>query len=411
MTYPQQYKVYLTPLLNLDGLYGSEIEVTDLVSIRGLSSIRRELEANDYDAGVTVYDSITLDCINKDGYFNEETDSRSIFQSTRDRAKVRVVYLANDGTETSQFRGLVNEEATKTDFESETISFKVLSYDSIIKQTKITAGTILNGMTFKDAIIATLSQTRILAVITVLSGNINPELNLTIDTGAYFDNLNCATALSQLLQASNSVSYMEFSGGLLYIYVVPRIPTSSPTVWYLYGNNDEKARQNLIRITDYATGKARQFTSVKWGSSVLESSDPSYINDYGIKQKSISFDFITTTATKQAILDSYALTLQFPKIECKVLVPFRVGKDIKMLDLVSINEPYRLTPTNSDKILTAIDSLGTIGQVGGLPYENASHRILPNVKFRVIGILEQPDTFTILLKLRQTGRTPMDGYF
>ena len=197
-----RYFVYFTPLENSDSnLYGDEIDVSDRIRLSGIGNIRRSIDSSDYDIGVFVFSDLELTGYNFNGYFNDETDTRSIFSTTRDRCKVRIVIqdvtlvkntsgtvLSETINDTNTYRGLINEEATRLDITSDSIRFKVLSRDSVLRTTKISGGVVTDGMTFGAAIEAILNVPIITSVLNFNAADINPSLDLEIDDGGFFDN-------------------------------------------------------------------------------------------------------------------------------------------------------------------------------------------------------------------------------
>ena len=88
---PIQYKVYFTPKLTAT-TYGTEIEVSAKIIDTGVSTMKRSIDAGDYDIGVFYYGDVTLKAINKNGYLSQIHDHRSIFTYSRDLTKVRIEY-------------------------------------------------------------------------------------------------------------------------------------------------------------------------------------------------------------------------------------------------------------------------------------------------------------------------------
>jgi len=172
---PIQYKIYFTPRLT-STTYGVEVEVTGKITSSGVSTMRKSIDAADYDIGIFYYGDLSIGAINKNGYLSEPKDARSIFSYSRDLTKVRVEYNDKDGA-FDIFNGLINEEATREDFETENIKFKVLSFDSVIRTTRIPNGTVVNDVTFKSALESILNKVDITSVLTFSSGNITPNLN------------------------------------------------------------------------------------------------------------------------------------------------------------------------------------------------------------------------------------------
>lgn len=405
-----RYRVYFTPLTRT-GTYGSQVEVTDNIDASGVKSIKKSIDAGDYDIGLYRYDNITIKGLNQDGIFNDEQDSRSMFPAGRDLAKVEVHFIEvdpdNDGSEdnTVVFKGLINEEGTRSDPIKDEVRFKVLSLDSVIRNTKVSSGAVPNGALCSTAMETILNTSRITSVLNFSASNINPDLDFTIDDGTVFDNQNTNEVLNNLLLASNSVFVIDSSDNMI---VKSRDESAVATI-NLYGPHDIHGRENIVKLSKYNNGKHRQFTSVIVNDS--ESSDTGIGADQGFRQKKITLDFITTAATASSIADRLLSEFKAAKIECEVEVDTGLVKDLNLLDRISLNYPLRIVPRPNTFLpvvgIAVIDNAVT----ATLPDTFGSLDISPNIAFKVIEKRDNVKDFTTTLKLRQKGTTPSDGVF
>ena len=165
-----RYRVYMTPRIS-QFVYGAEIEVTDHITFNGINQIKRALDSQDYEIGVYFYSDLELLGSNDNGYFNDSTDLRSIFQFNRDLTKCRVVFENTTGDSITYY-GLLNDTATRVDALNETVTLRVLSLDSVISRTQVAGGTVGNGVTCQSAMLAILNQAAISSVLSVSAGNI-----------------------------------------------------------------------------------------------------------------------------------------------------------------------------------------------------------------------------------------------
>lgn len=413
-----RYFVFFTPIDQVDQrTYLSEIDVSDRIKMTGIGSIRRSIDAADYDIGVFTFSDLELVGLNFNGYFNEE-DSRSIFPSGRDLCKVRVVFenvemvrnssgtvLSETITDTVTFRGLINEEGTRLDLTTETIRFKVLSRDSVLRTTKISSGVVVSGMSFKQALEAILNVPRITSVLNFDADNIQPKLNLTIDEGDFFDDKSVKEALDKLLFASNSVLLIEDIGDII---VKSRDPLTTRPLVSLYSKNDLHRRENVIDITAYNQGKQRMFTSVVIND--FERSNSAFVQTFGLRQKKFDLDFITDSFKAQTIADELVDEFKTPKIELNVKVSTELSKTIQLLDRVSVNYPLRTKPIAGTFLpIIGVTVLGDSEMP--LPEVFGSIEIPARFAFKVIEIEDNPEKFTSILKLRQMGKNLDDGVF
>lgn len=397
-----QYKVYLTPRSS-ETVYGTEIEITDYVLDTGLSMIRRGIDSTDYDMGAFFYDDLQLKCYNRDGYFNDEQDIRSIFTFSRDKTKIRVVYT-DPNADTIVFRGLLNEEATRLDASRDEIVFRCLSRDSVIRTSRVSGGTITDGVTVKTALIAILNKPEITSVLNFSEANINPANNITIDNGAKLEEKSAREALNQLLVVSNSVLIIDASDNII---VQSRVHNDID-ILYLYGPFDLKRRQNIIDIKNYNNGKQRLFTAFKINDT--EELNTGYQQAFGYKQKKITAEFITALATEITIAQALVDEFKVPKVELEVIVQTSVARNVKVLDPVSINHPLRIDPV-AGKFFPIVGQAKIGDSMTPLPYKFGSVSIPEQMGFKVIEIKEDPRSFQTTLKLRQIGTDTGDGFF
>jgi hypothetical protein len=412
------YRIYFTPLENADSnLYGEEIDVSDRIRLSGVGNIKRSIDSSDYDIGVFTFSDLELTGQNQNGYFNEQ-DIRSIFTTTRDRCKVRVVFnemqlfrnaqgtvLSEILTSTNTYRGLINDEATRLDIVSESIRFKVLSRDSVFRTTKVSAGVVSDGMSFKESIEAILNVPRITSVLLFNSSNINPQLDLTVDNGSFFDNSSVKSALDQLLLVSNSVLLIDDDGTIM---VKSREPDEARDILNLYGKNDIHKRENIIDITAYNNGRQRMFTSFIINNR--ETSNTAHVQSFGLRQKNVKLDFLTNTDSIDAVAANLVDEFKTPKIELNVKVSTRIAKSVQLLDRVSVNYPLRLKPPVGKFLpVVGITKIGDSSMP--LPYTFGAIEIPSRIAFKVIEIEDNVENFTSILKLRQAGKDIDDGVF
>lgn len=418
MASTKKYQVFFTPLINSDSsLYGDELDVTDHIRYTGVGAIRRSIDSSDYDVGVFTFSDLELVGLNTNGYFNEN-DYRSIFGSIRDRCKVRIVFneistvrntegtvLSEDTISTVTFRGMINDEATRLDITNDTIRFKVLSRDSVLRTTQISGGSVVAGDLFSEAMFQILNTPKVTAVLNISQLNITPDLDLTIDDASFFNDKSIKEALDILLFASNSCMLINDAGD---VTIRSRIQDETTDVLNLYGKNDIHYRENIIDITAYNTGKQRMFTSFLVNDQ--EFSNVAFVQSFGFRQKEVTFDFITDPDKVQFIADRLVDEWKTPKVELNVKVPSHIARSVQLLDRVSVNHPFRLrTAPGTFLPVIGITKIGETDQP--LPWTFGSVEISPNVKFKVLEIEDNVENFTSILKLRQTGKDIGDGYF
>lgn len=390
----KQYKVYLTPR-SAENTYGTEVQISAEIMFNGIKTMIKSIDSSDYEVGVYTYGDISLKVVNKNGKYNDPDDNRSIFRFSRDLARIRVDYSDNDG-DITRFRGLINDEATRQDFNKEEIQFRVLSNDSVIRTTRVAGGLIANGVLASSAIKSILNQTEITRVLNFSASNVNVDQDFIIGDGSKLDNQDARKALNDLLSATNSVLIIDSSDNMI---VKPRNETDA-TVLNLFGPFDERMRQNIHTVKKFNSGKHRTFTSVKVG--VIERNDSGFVADFGFRQLKRSFEFITTDEIRATVATRILDEFKFPMRELEVSVPTHVVKNSELLDPVSINYPLRIKRIK-DKFLPVV-GITKIGDADmPLPDTFGNASISSAIAFKIIEIAENPVDFETILKLRQFG--------
>ena len=403
-----RYTVLLTPRTAV-GVYGTEVDVTkdidleDSITAGGVSKISREVDQGNYSFGTYVFDAVTLTADNSRGEFNSpDDDPRSIFPFSRDLAKVSIVFYDRDGAETVVFKGLINEEATRTSTSSDTVSFKVLSEASVLRKTTVSPGAISNGALFSAAILAVLNVTTITSVLTVSASNISVDFDRTIDDASALDYLSVKDALDQLLLAANSVLTVD---GSSVVKVAPRDPVTV-TPFYFYGPQDTFGRENVIAVSEYNTGLHRVFNPISVNGEVAQDSD--MITRYGARPAEFTLAFITSDATAGEIAARMLREFKAPKVELAIVTDTLTARGLDILSLVGVDYGPVLLP--ADGGFLPIYGAAKYGSAK-YPKEVGGLRLSANWAYKVIGIFEDPASLTTTVKLRQIGRTLSDGTF
>lgn len=387
-----QYKIYLTPRIS-EFIYGDEIQISAEILSNGIKTMKKSIDSTDYELGVFTYGDIALKVVNVNGKYNDEFDSRSIFKFSRDLAKIRVVYSDNDG-DITRFNGLISDDATKQNFDSDEVTFRVLSNDSVIRTSSVAGGLIGNNVLASVAIGLILNQTKIISVLNYSALNINVDQDFTIDDGSQLESINAKKALDQILFAANSVLIIDSSNNM----IVKSRDENTKSVLNLYGPFDEKNRQNVHNVKKYNAGVHRAFTAVRIGDT--EESD--LVTTYGYRQYKRELAFITNLNTKIVLARKILNEFKVPQIELEVEVPTYVAKNAQLLDPVSLNYPLRVKRI-AGKFLPVVGATKIGDTEMPLPDTFGSASISPTIAFKIIEIAEKPTSFDSILKLRQYG--------
>lgn len=407
------YTVFITPLITED-VYGAEVEISELVLQAGIGKIKEAIDSTDYDFGLFTFGDIQIKCQNRNGKLNDETDERSMFPFTRDRAKVRIVFRKTTDTDalgtveadTVTFNGTINEEATRLSIKNETINFKILSRDSVIRNTNISGGTVSTGQLISTSLKTILNTTRITSVLNFDASKINPDLDFAIESGSFFDSISTIEGVKSLLIGSNSVFLIDSTNTMV---VKSRRQDEFQTAVNLFGPHDLLGRENIISIVDYNTGKHRMFNSVKV-NGFGEGDTPLQI-EFGFRNKDIDLAWITTELTARTVAKRLLKEFKAPKIELRVRVSTEFAKTLEILDRFSLDYPLRIGKPENDKFLPII-GVAKIGDVDvPLPRQFGAISISPAIAFKAISTSHLPKSFISELKLRQVGTELNDGVF
>lgn len=404
-------KVYMTPLVDAD-TYGSEIDVSDYVRIDGIAKIKRSIDSTDYSIGVYRFGDLRLNCENSRGIFNEN-DYRSIFPFSRDKTKVRVVVLKINpetlATVTkTQFEGIINDDATRQNITDDVIRLTALSKDSVFRTTQVSAGIVTSGMSVKNALFVILSQPSISNLLTVDTANINPVLNYAIDTPSKLDNLKVQEALDLLMVSSGSILFLE--SDTIYIQGREKPDEDEAEALQLRGRGNLSNNSNIISVSEYNSGRQRQFNSIRLNDGAVVVEDSASVSEYGTRQIEFDFPFVTSPATLRTIGAAMAEEFRYQKIELKLRVPTEVSENYDLLDLARVDAPLLKKPKPNNFL--PIYGAAVYGDpVTPYPDVFGSVSIHPNIKFKIIEIEDDPRSFITTLKLRQYGKFTNDGYF
>jgi hypothetical protein len=396
-----RYQVLITPLI-AKNVYGDTVDITkdvdisEFVSDKGIGKIKSQIDNGDYEFGIFTFSDITLNLLNYDGRFNDESSPISIFTYRRDLAKVKVNFINTSGTAFISFEGIINDEASRQDYNKGTVKLKILSLSSIFKKTKVPAGIITNGLTFSQAIKNILNITDITSVLSFDASKIDVGLDLTIDDGSKFDDKTVQTALNELLLVSSSILYIDDTNTMI---VNTRKEDDTRPLHKFYGGNDVFGRENIISLKKFNNGLHRMFNSLVINGTATE--DLISINKLGIRQKSLSFDFITDSGKflpiGNAILDDF----KNQRAELEITVRTENANNIMLLDIVTIDITSVLKPADGQDYFP----LYGISEYGD-DYYPITINTLPIRSidlFKIIGVFEDPKKFTTTLKLRATG--------
>ena len=398
-------KVEISPLVS-PGTYGDAVDVTDLIDASGISEFRQAIDSEDYTFGLFRFGDIQVTGLNRNGIFNDNADYRSMFQYARDKAKINVQFIIetvereeqcvtsySDSTALS-FVGLINDEATRLNFQDETIDFIAITFDSVFLNAIISQGQVKDGSSAKDVLFIILNNPIITSVLNIDIGNINPDYDFTIDDGSVFDNLTVFEALKKLLPASNSILLIDSSENVI---IKGREYDGTISTLELFGEFDINGRNNILRIENMNNGFHRMFNSIRI-NDLFEKNDAGFANEFGFRQIDFDFEFVTDSSTLETLANNLLDTFKSPKEELEVIIPMDIGQSVQLLQRVTIDNPLRYEALEG-KFLPVVGD--AVWEDSDTPYPNqsGSFEIHPDKLWKVIEINQDLLNFETKLKL------------
>lgn len=345
------WRVYIKPF-DTSGDYTSYQEVTKDVDFNSLGTIDFNLDNTTFDIGVFRSSTFTLRLRNSEGKYSDVDQDHSIFSFTRANSLVKITHSFEEddepicglaicgeaylSDETTIFEGLLNDDSLVQNLRDQFVSFTCIGREDILNRVAVNFSSINDGDLASEVMYTILNQTAITTLLGVSASNINPDNDIEIDDVAPFENKTVRDVLADLLLATNSVLYIESDS-----IVISSREAGSTSVKTFYGQGSPNGIESILSIENIKNGLNRTFNYLTWTSTSLVSSDAASISKYGVKKKSVAFDFITDSTTKSTILSTIRAEFESPKQEMDLITPFdpNVFEDVNLLDRVSIDYP------------------------------------------------------------------------
>lgn len=344
------FSVYIAyPLA--DGTYSDYVEVTDDVIDSSLGSIRQALEANEFDVGKITFGNIDLEFRNEHSRYSNAGATASKFPYKRDETLVKITWDINTrpafcgsspcgytflSFPQTIFEGLLEDGSTEFDVDSQIITFRFLSLDSIINKADTPYSSLLVSDTAETLLYKILNQPRITTFFDVDSANISVSNNFVPDVITSLDNTSCLESIQEILKLANAIMFVKDR----VIYIRTRV--ADPTLSYtFYGPAADKGIENVLSISSYTTGLNRTFNYLKWEGTSLNAFFADSVALYGRRVKEIGSDLITNSTKRLAVLTSYLTEFGFPVIELELKVKLTTEiAQLSFLNKIIIDYPY-----------------------------------------------------------------------
>ncbi len=324
-------------------------EITDDVIQNSMGDIRQQIADDDFEVGVFKFADFALELRNDHGLYAEVGNSQSLFLYKRSDTLIKITWqkwerepiagvvvsgdFISGNAEVTVFEGLLNDDATDSDIQSQSVNFKVLGLESIFKRVGIVPLSITNGDLVSEILYTILNQTLITDLFDVDALNLNPDLDVAVDDVSKWEDVK--GAMDDLLALSNSVFYI--SEGAAIVKSHDAIPGSVAT---FYGQASPNGIENTVNITEIKSGTNRAYNTWTWDDTVLSAVNASSVLKNGLKTQAISYEAITNNTTRQTILDTLRDDFGDPRMELKVTTNITEAMlGIDFLETVSIDYP------------------------------------------------------------------------
>ena len=394
------YNVTIFPLYNTEEYPDEGFDATDYVATRGISKITSTVDNSDFSIGVFSFNSVTLKLLNHSGLFSNENGLSSIFPYGRDRARVDI------SLGEFSFTGLISEDATREN-DNESVTFTILSADSILRTTVITGGTLRAGDMASQMILSILTIPRIASLITATSANISLDQDYTVTTTTSFAGKSALAVLNELLVPANSYITIDSDLNAL-VLSRTRVRTNANIRKTFHASHDILRREPpILLIKDYNDGQHRAFNSFVLNSRNPEQ-DTSFIEAYGFREVSVSAEFVESSSDLEAIETNLLDKWKVPKREFKIVVRTRDASDVSIGDIVRVNYPFVIRPFHGQDSIGKYDVTPKSEAVYST--ETGVFRIHDVFGWLVYGRIDDPENFTSELHLREYGHEFGDSF-
>lgn len=404
-----RFRVYVKPFLE-SGEYATDFtEVTS--DVIALGNPKQGIDNTDFDVGVVKNSGFTVTLRNDHGYYSDVTELRTIFRYSRKNSLVRITwdfrdydlvcgfFLCGDeplGGEYTIFDGVINEVTSISNIAQQQATFAILGFDSLLDQMEVPYSSISVGNTLQTVIYTLINQAPFNERVSVLLANINPVIDVAIDSKAEYENKTVGAMLKDLLLGACSVLYIK-SG---VVYVKSRAE-SATNLFTFYGQATE-AVENIINIPKYRDGMNRVFNLWTWEETAFDARDTTSIDRNGVKSKTMSLPLIADASESkiQSILDANRDEFAYPKIELELETPIWYDTlALEILDQVAIDYPTVFIPFDGGVLPRY--GLDYYDGTAVYPYEQWALTIDSATPFKIMGKRIEVRKQTIVFTLRE----------
>lgn len=389
--------------------YDDFIDVSDDVISNSFGRINQKLEADEFNVGKITFGNLKFVFRNEDSKYSEAVNPTSIFPFKRDKTIVKIEWSRNThpprcgqspaghtflSREKVVFKGLLEDNSTNFDVDSQAITFSVLSMDSIIKNVDTPFSDLSVSDNAETLLFTILNQTKITQFFTVDAGNINVSNNFVPDDISSLENTTCLESIQEILKIANSIMFVR--DDTLYIRSRTEDVSSSFT---FFGPSSDSGIENILNISGYSEGLNRTFNFWTFDGTTQSVEFADSIEKYGRRKKEISSDLITDSGKITTVLNSYLTEFGFPAKEFDLTVPMTTPiVQIGFLNKINVDYPADVLPLLDE----------VVARYGQAVYDEARYAKTVNSLFiaietdwKILNISINPRSQNMVFKVRE----------
>lgn len=289
---------------------------------------------------------------NTQGYFENENALYSYFSNTLTRHYTKVRYSAgyydsnNDRVDEVVFTGLINEKEINKNFMKGTVQFSALSLNQILYETFTQGGSLGASNYFTDIVAAIAGQ--MTTFINYSAGNINPSIDIYIDTPSFYENKPISEVLTYLCQRANSAWYIDSNDNL----IVRDRTLNANTPFQFIGGAGQKYSTNILSIEFYDEGFTKMINTViyKTNQTYQVTSANDILSRYGTMALDFDSEDITNATTIQALSEAIIAEWEMPRRRI-ILTTVYMPNILNYFDRCTIEYKPRLKTFNNKPTL------------------------------------------------------------
>lgn len=331
--------------------YSDFIEITNYVSEGSVGTLKQSLSSNDYDIGSVKFNKIQVSLANETSYFSEAENQLSVFTFKRDQSILKIIWDINQeglacgnvpcgytylSSEIEVYQGLLEDNSSKFDSDSQIQTFNFLGMESIIGKVQVPFSALSVSDDIETTIFNILNQTEITRFLTLDSLNISVQFNFTPDSIAELEDQTCLEALDEILFLAGAVLYVKEN--VIYVNNRDGGATSKAT---FYGPSSDSGIENIKDLSSFTLGINRTFNFFKWENTSVKQSFSDSIQKFGARIKKVESSLVTNNTVRTNLLNSLLTEFGFPKREIDLTTPIttQTMKNIFLLDKINIDFP------------------------------------------------------------------------